>query len=77
MSNSMHGPADNHVQGPIPIPHEDLNSLRIIDLFSLHVLFSQCRSGDDTLENRFFQILPYSHACVCIIHEKVKRGKFP
>ena len=77
MSNSMHGPADNHMQGPMTIPHEDLNSPRIIDLFSLHVLFSQCRSCDDTLENRFFQILSYSHAYVCIIYEKIKRDKFP
>ena len=62
MSNSMHGPADNRVQGPIPIPipREDLNSPRMIDLFSLHVLFSQCRSCDDILEKRFLQI--------CLIH---------
>ena len=72
MSNSTHGPADNHLQAPIPIPRVDLNSPRIIDLFSLHFLFTQCRSCDDTLENRFFQILSYSHAYVCIIYEKIK-----
>ena len=35
----MHGPADNHVQGPMTIPHEDLNSPRIIDLFNLVCMF--------------------------------------
>ena len=33
-----------------------------IDLFSLYVLFSQYRSRDNTLGNRFFHILSYSRA---------------
>ena len=33
-----------------------------IDLFSLSVLFSQYRSRDNTLGNRFFHILSYSRA---------------
>ena len=47
-----------------------------IGLFSLYVLFSQWRSYDNTLENCFFQILPYSRAHVRIIYEKTK-GQFP
>ena len=33
-----------------------------VDLFSLHVLFSQCRSCDKTHENCFFQIFSYPRA---------------
>ena len=48
----------------------------VIDLFSLYVLFSQCRSFDDPLENRFFQILCYSRAYLRVMYEKTK-GKAP
>ena len=41
-----------------------------IDLFSLYVLFSQYRSGDNTRGNRFFQISSCSLAYLCIIYEK-------
>ena len=41
-----------------------------IDLFSLYVLFSQYRSRDNTLGNRFFQISSYSLAYLRIIYEK-------
>ena len=37
----------------------------LIDLLSLYVLFSQYRSGDNTLENCFFQISSCSRAYVC------------
>ena len=40
-----------------------------IDLFSLYVLFSQYRSRDNTLGNRFFQISSYSLAYLRIIYE--------
>ena len=43
-----------------------------IDLFTLYVLFSQCRS----CKNCFFEISPYSRAYVHIIYEKTK-GKSP
>ena len=47
-----------------------------IDLFSLHVLFSQYRSCDNTLENCLFQIYSsYSCAYVRIIYEQ-QRVKF-
>ena len=36
------------------------------------VLFSQCRSCDNTLENCFFQIASYSRAYIDIIYEKKK-----
>ena len=48
----------------------------IIHLFSLHVLFSQYRSCDNTLGNRFFQISFYSRAYLRIIYEKTK-GQVP
>ena len=41
-----------------------------IDLFSLYVLFSQYRSRDNTLGNRFFQISSYSRAYLRIVYEK-------
>ena len=47
-----------------------------IALFSLYVLFSYCRSCDNTQGNCFFQILPYSHAYLRMIYEKTK-GQFP
>ena len=47
-----------------------------VDLFSLYVLFSQYRSGDNTLGNRFFQISSYSFAYLCIIYEKTM-GQVP
>ena len=40
-----------------------------IDLSSLYVLFSQYRSRDNTLGNRFFQISSYSLAYLRIIYE--------
>ena len=43
-----------------------------IDLFRLYVLSPQCRSRNNTLENSFIQMLSYSHADVCIIHEETK-----
>ena len=49
----------------------------VIDLLSLYVLFSQTyRSFDDTLENRFFQILSSSRAYLRVMYEKTK-GKVP
>ena len=47
-----------------------------IDLFSLCVLFYQCRYCNDTLEKCFFQISYYSRAYVRIIYENTK-GKIP
>ena len=47
-----------------------------VDLFSLYVLFSQYRSRDNTLENRFFQISSYSCAYLHIIYEKTM-GQVP
>ena len=47
-----------------------------IDLFSLYVLFSQYRSRDNTLGNRFFQISSYLPAYLRIIYEKTK-GQAP
>ena len=47
-----------------------------IDLFSLYVLFSQYRSRDNTLGNRFFQISSYSLAYLRIIYEKTM-GQVP
>ena len=44
----------------------------LIDLFSLYVLFSLCRSRANTLENCFIQILFYLRAYVRIICEKIK-----
>ena len=38
--------------------------------------FPQCRPCDFTVENCFFGISCYSHACVCTIYEKTK-AKFP
>ena len=46
-----------------------------IGLFSLYVLFSRCRSCDNTPENCFFQISSYSRVYVCIIYEK-KTGAY-
>ena len=43
-----------------------------IDLFSLYILFSQCRSCVVTLESCFFEISSYSRAYVRIIYEKTK-----
>ena len=40
-----------------------------IELFSLYVLFSQYRSCDNTLGNRFFQISSYSCTFLRIIYE--------
>ena len=48
----------------------------IIPLFSLHVLFSQYRSCDNTLGNRFFHISFYSRAYLRIIYEKTM-GQVP
>ena len=48
----------------------------IIHLFSLYVLFSQYRSCDNTLGNRFFQISSYSRAYLRIIYEKTM-GQVP
>ena len=48
----------------------------IIPLFRLHVLFSQYRSCDNTLGNRFFQISFYSRAYLRIIYEKTM-GQVP
>ena len=47
-----------------------------IDLFTLCVLFSHCRSCDNTLDNSFIQSSSYPRAYVRIIYEK-QRGKFP
>ena len=47
-----------------------------IDLFSLYVLFSWCRSCDNTQGNCFFQISSYSHAYLRIIYERTK-GQVP
>ena len=47
----------------------------ITDLFSLYILFSQCRSCVVTLESCFFEISSYSRAYVRIIYEKTK-GKY-
>ena len=44
----------------------------LIDLFSLYVLFSLCRSCDDTLKTCFLQIFSYSPVHVRIIYEKTK-----
>ena len=49
---------------------------RLIHLFSLYVLFSQCRSYDNTLEDCFFQIFPHSRAYVSIMMKKTK-GEIP
>ena len=38
--------------------------------FSLYVLFSEYRSCDNTLGNRFFQISSYSDTYLRIIYEK-------
>ena len=44
-----------------------------IDLFSLFILFSQCRSCNNTPENCFFQqILYYSRVYVRTIYQKTK-----
>ena len=43
-----------------------------IHLFSLYVLFSQCRSCDNTLENCFFQTSSYQRAYLRITYEKTK-----
>ena len=48
----------------------------LIDILSWYVLFSQCRSSDNTPENCFFQILSYSPAYVGINCEKTK-GEVP
>ena len=44
-----------------------------IDLFSLYILFSQCRSCDVTLESCFFEIASYSRAYVRIIYEDKRK----
>ena len=43
-----------------------------IDLFSLFILFSRCRSCDVTLESCFFVISSYPRAYVPILYEKTK-----
>ena len=49
---------------------------KLIRPFSLYVLFSQCRSCDNNLEDCFFQIFPHSRAYVRIIMKKTK-GEIP
>lgn len=49
---------------------------KLIRPFSLYVLFSQCRSCDNNLEDCFFQIVPHSRAYVSIIMKKTK-GEIP
>ena len=48
---------------------------RLIDLFSLYVLFSHFRPCDATRGNSFFQMSSYARANVRIINERTK-GKF-
>ena len=45
---------------------------RLIHLFSLYVLFSECRSCYNTLQDRFFQISPHPRAYVSVIMKKTK-----
>ena len=55
------------------VPQRTCLELRVIDLFSLFILFSQCRSCDNTPENCFFQqILSYSRVYVRRIYQKIK-----
>ena len=49
---------------------------RVIDLFSLYVLFSYFRLRDATPGNSFFQMSSYARANVRITNDKNKR-KFP
>ena len=49
---------------------------KLIRPFSLYVLFSQCRSCDNNLEDCVFQIFPHSRAYVSIIMKKTK-GEIP
>ena len=49
---------------------------KLIRPFSLYVLFSQCRSCDNNLEDCFFQIFPHSRAYVSIIM-KTTKGEIP
>ena len=50
---------------------------RLIDLFSLYILFSHFRPRDVTLGKTFFQMSSYAREYVRITYEKKQKEKFP
>ena len=56
--------------------HIIFSSIDLFCLYKKHILFSQCRSRDVTLESCFFEISSYSRAYVRIIYERQKANPF-
>ena len=57
----------------VPLVWLVLCTLKAIDVFSLYILFSQCRSCDVTLESCFFEFASCSRAYIRIIYEKTRQ----